>query len=105
MIAFGIRKNELKIFLEQSLSINEKELFLNLNELKGLTFSTVVRRLIEKNYPESTIKYILHRLKRFNLIEFGDKNCKGKPLEFTNLGKKFFEILGGELKNVKERSD
>ena len=96
MIAFGISRKELKIFLERSLRKREKELFLSLYELQGFTFSTAVRRISEKNYPESTAKYILQRLKRFNLIEFGDQNCKGKPLIFTDLGNTFFEILGGD---------
>ena len=96
MVAFGICKRELRIFLERSLKKKEKELFLGLYELQGVTFSAAVRKIVEDNYPESTTKYILQRLKKFNLIEFGDQNCKGKPLVFTDLGNMFFEILRGE---------
>lgn len=95
MIAFGISKRELRVFLERSLRNKEKELFLSLSELQGFTFSAAVRRL-DVIYPESTVKYVLQRLKRFNLVDFGDSSCKGKPLVFTDLGKTFFEILRGE---------
>jgi hypothetical protein len=97
VVAFGIVKEELRTFLERSLRTREKELFLNLYDLQGFTFSTTVKRIVEENYPESTIKYILKRLKKFNLIDFGDMKCKGKPLVFTDLGNIFFEILRGEL--------
>ena len=96
MVAFGICKRELRIFLERSLRTKEKELFLSLYELQGFTFSAAVRRLVDENYPGSTAKYVLRRLKKFNLIDFGDQNCKGKPLIFTDLGKSFFEILRGD---------
>ena len=69
-----------------------------LYELQGITFSAAVRRLINENYPESTAKYVLHRFKQFNLVDFGSQNCKGKPLVFTDLGNTFFEILRGESK-------
>ena len=95
MVAFGICKRDLKIFLERSLRTNEKKLFLILYELQGITFSSAVRRLVD-DYPESTAKYALQRLKKFNLIDFGNNDCKGKPLVFTDLGKTFFEILRGE---------
>ena len=98
MVAFGICKRDLKIFLERTLGTKEKELFLNLYGLQGVTFSAAVRRIVDENYSESTIKLVLQRLKKFNLIDFGDQNCKGKPLVFTNLGNTFFEILRGELK-------
>ncbi len=98
MVAFGICKKDLKIFLERSLRTKEKELFLSLYVLQGLTFSAAVRRLMDGNYPESTVKYVLQRLKKFNLIDFGNHECKGKPLIFTDLGNTFFEILRGELK-------
>lgn len=98
MVAFGISKRELRIFLERSLRTKEKELFLSLYKLQGFTFSTAVRRLVDENYPESTAKYVLQRLKKSNLIDFGDQNCKGKPLVFTDLGDTFFEILRGEFK-------
>jgi len=96
VVAFGVCKNELKIFLERSLRTKEKELFLILYELQGFTFSAAVRRLVEENYPESTAKYILQRLKQSNLVDFGDQNCKGKPLIFTDLGNAFIEVLRGE---------
>jgi hypothetical protein len=95
---FGISKKELKVFLERSLRRREKELLLSLYELEGFTFSAAVRRISEKGYPESTVKYILWRLKSFNLIDFGSHKCKGKPLVFTDLGNTFFEVLRGELK-------
>jgi hypothetical protein len=98
VVAFGIFKEELKTFLERSLRAREKELFLNLYQLQGVTFSAAVRKIVEEDYPESTTKYILKRLKKFNLIDFGDMSCKGKPLVFTDLGNTFFEILRGELK-------
>jgi len=96
VVAFGICKRDLRIFLERSLRTREKELFLSLYDLQGFTFSVAVRRLVDENYPESTAKYILYRLKKFNLIGFGNQDCKGKPLIFTDLGKIFFEILRGE---------
>jgi len=99
VVAFGtgIIEKELKIFLERSLKTKERELFLVLHEFQGFTFSAAVRRIVDKGFPESTVKCILQRLKQFNLIDFGNQNCKGKPLVFTNLGKMFFEILKGEL--------
>jgi hypothetical protein len=102
VILFGIPKREFKIFLEQSLRIKEKELFLSLHELQGVTFSTAVSRLSSENYPESTTKIILKRLKKFNVIDFGDMNNRGKPLKFTKLGEAFFNILNDKRggKNV-----
>jgi hypothetical protein len=97
VVAFGIYKRDLKIFLERSLRTKEKELFLSLYELQGFTFSTAVRRIGDKNYPESTAKCILKRFKQFNLVDFGNQNSKGKPLIFTDLGNSFFKILRGEL--------
>jgi len=96
VVTFGISKEELKIFLERSLKIKEKELFLDLYELQGITFSAAVRKIVDKDYPESTAKYVLKRFKKFNLVDFGNQNCKGKPLVFTDLGNVFFEILRGE---------
>jgi len=98
VVAFGICKRELRIFLERSLKTKEKELFLNLYKLQGSTFSTAVRKIMDENYPESTVKCVLQRFKEFNLIDFGNQNCKGKPLVFTDLGNTFFEILRGESK-------
>ena len=98
MVAFGICKKELRVFLERSLRTKEKELFLVLYDLQGITFSAAVRKITDKDYPESTAKCVLKRFKQFNLIDFGDQNCKGKPLVFTNLGNSFFEILRGESK-------
>ena len=92
---FGISKKELRIFLEGSLNKKEKELLLETYSLQGLTFSSAVAKL-SKNCPESTAKHILQRLKKFNLIDFGNRDCKGKPLVFTNVGNTFFEILRGE---------
>jgi len=98
VIAFGICERELKIFLERSLRTKEKELFLSLYELQGVTFSSAVRKLTDKNYPESTVKCVLKRFRQFNLIDFGNQNSKGKPLVFTDLGNSFFEILRDESK-------
>jgi len=98
VVAFGICKKELRVFLERSLRTKEKELFLVLYDLQGITFSAAVRKITDKDYPESTAKCVLKRFKQFNLIDFGDQNCKGKPLVFTNLGNSFFEILRGESK-------
>lgn len=61
-----------------------------LYELQGFTFSSAIRRIVDKNYPESAAKYVLQRLKKFNLIDFGSRDCKGKSLVFTNLGRTFF---------------
>jgi hypothetical protein len=97
VIAFGICKKELRIFLERSLRTKEKELFLSLYESQGITFSAAVRKITDKNYPESTAKCILNRFKQFNLVDFGNQNSKGKPLIFTDLGNSFFKILRGEL--------
>lgn len=97
MVAFGISRKELRIFLERSLRKREKELFLILNQYQGITFSAAVRRIVDRDYPESTVKYVLYRLKKFKLVDFGDQNTKGKPLTFTDLGNTFFKILrGGE---------
>ena len=96
MVAFGICRRELRIFLERSLRTKEKELFLILYEFQGFTFSAVIRRLTENNYPESTAKCVLQRLKKFNLIDFGNYENKGKPLVFTDLGKTFLQILKSE---------
>ena len=95
MVAFGICKKELRVFLERSLRTKEKELFLSLYDLQGITFSAAVRRIVREDYPESTVKCVLKRFKQFNLIDFGDQSCKGKPLIFTDLGKTFIEIFRG----------
>ena len=92
MVAFGINRRELKVFLERSLREKEKNLLLDCYTLKGNTFSSIVAKLSGK-YAESTIKLVLRRLKKFNLIDFGNHECKGKPLNFTNLGRTFLEIL------------
>ena len=94
MTVFGIPRRELKIFLERSLNKRERELLLNCHNYQGYTFSQVVAKL--NTYPQSTIKLVLRRLKNFNLMNFGDSKAKGKPLSFTKLGEKFFEILRGE---------
>jgi hypothetical protein len=91
--AFGHCKKELKIFLENSLNKKEKEILLKSYELRGQTFSFVVRTLSLK-YSESTIKTVLKRLKRFNLLDFGDFESRGKPFSFTELGMIFFKIIG-----------
>ena len=95
MVLFGIPRMELKTFLERSLNKRERELFLNCYKYQGYTFSRIANKLNE--YPQSTIKLILRRLKEFNLINCGDNRTKGRPLSFTKLGEKFFKILGGEL--------
>lgn len=99
MIAFGISRGELKIFLERSLSEKERRLLLDCYRLQGYTFSALVKKLTGYGYPESTVKFVLRRLKYLNLMDFGDIESKGKPLTLTDLGKKFSEILdGGESK-------
>jgi len=74
-----------------------KEITAHGKETRPILLPREVRRLVDENYPESTTKCIIQRLKQFNLIDFGNQNCKGKSLFFTNLGKTFFEILRGEL--------
>lgn len=93
---FGIPRRELKIYLERSLNKREIELLLNCHRYQGYTFSQVVNKL--NGYPQSTVKLVLRRLKSFNLIDFGDTRNKGKPLNFTKLGERFFEILRGEFR-------
>ena len=103
MIAFGISRKELKIFLERSLRRRERELFLKLYDLQGLTFSSAVRKLSEYGFPQSTAKYLLKKLKQLNLVDFGNKDLKGKSLFLNDLGKTFLEILRSDNDEV-ERS-
>ena len=98
MIAFGISKRELKIFLERSLSEKQRRLLLDCYKLQGYTFSALVKKLTGDGYPESTVKFLLRRLKYLNLIDIGDIKSKGKPLTLTDLGEKFYEILNGDPK-------
>ena len=98
MIVFGISKKELKVFLERSLRTKEKKIFLILHDLQGFTFSAAVRRIVNEDYPESTAKCILQRLKKFCLIDFGNNENKGKPLNFTSLGETFYKVLIGAKK-------
>jgi hypothetical protein len=92
---FGISRKELKIFLERSLKNKHTQLLLNVYKLQGNTFSYVVRILSREN-PESTIKYVLKKFKQLSLLDFGDFYSRGKPLRFTCLGEVFVEILGGD---------
>lgn len=92
MIVFGISRKELKIFLERSLNKKERKLILSCCELQGYTFSRIVKKL-NGLYPDSTLKFVLRRLKNFSLIDFGDVETKGKPLALTDLGKKISEVL------------
>ena len=93
---FGIPRRGLRNFLERSLSKREQEIFLNCYKYQGYTFSKVVSKL--NGHPQSTVKLVLRRLKNFNLIDFGDTETRGKPLNFTKLGERVYEILrGGDL--------
>ena len=91
---FGIPRKELRIYLERSLNKRETELLLNCYRYQGYTFSQVVSKL--NSYPQSTVKLVLRRLKGFVLLDFGDIETKGKPLKFTKLGERVFEVLRGE---------
>ena len=92
---FGIPRRELKVFLERSLNKREKELLLNCYRYQGYTFSQVVSKL-NGEYPESTVKLVLRRLKDFVLLDFGDSETKGKTLKFTRLGERVLEVLRSE---------
>ncbi len=94
MTVFGIPRRELKTFLERSLNKRERDLLLNCYRYQGCTFSQAVSKL--NGYPQSTVKLVLRRLKNFELIDFGDTETKGKPLNFTKLGERVFEVLRGE---------
>lgn len=96
MVAFGISRKDLRIFLEQSLNEKEKKLLLGCYKLQGYTFSSVARRLANNGDSESTVKLVLRRLKNYNLIDFGDLKSKGKPLSLTSLGEKIFQVLRGD---------
>lgn len=93
---FGIPRSEFKIFLGQSLNKKETELLRSSNRLRGNTFYYVVKRLSEKGYSPSTIKFVLKRLKYLNLVDFGDGKSRGKPLVLTALGQIFLEVISGE---------
>jgi hypothetical protein len=93
---FGISRSELRIFLERSLKKREKELLLECFKLQGYTFSALVKKLAGRGYPESTAKVVLRRLKFFGLIDIGDIKNKGRPLNFTVLGRNFLKILKRE---------
>lgn len=88
MSYFG--KHELRILLEASLSRLEKELFLNLASIEGMTFSCAVKQL---PYSESSAKSIIRRLKAKQLIECGDKSNTNVPLLLTDFGRKIFSVL------------
>lgn len=83
-------KRELKILLETSLSSLEREIFLNLAALEGMTFSCAVKQL---SYSESSAKAVIRKLKAKQLIECGDKNNTGVPLFLTDFGRKIFAVL------------
>lgn len=95
MSAFGLCEKQLKIFLENSLNKNEKKILLKSYKLRGQTFSSIVRNL-SLEYPESTVKTVLKRLKKFNLLDFGDFESKGKSFSFTELGLFFLRVISGK---------
>lgn len=88
MSYFG--KRELKILLETSLSNLEKQIFLNLAALEGMTFSCAVKQL---PYSESSTKAVIRRLKEKQLIDCGDKRNTNVPLFLTDFGRKIFAVL------------
>ncbi len=88
MSYFG--KRELKILLDASLSRLERQIFLNLASLEGMTFSCAVKQL---PYSESSAKAVIRRLKAKQLIECGDKNNMNVPLFMTDFGRKIFAVL------------
>ncbi len=75
------------------LSLSEKEKLILSEIIEGKTFSYVVRRL-SKNYSESTVKYILRKLKGKGLINCGSSDDRGIPVSYTILGSRVCEILG-----------
>jgi hypothetical protein len=83
----------LRFFLEASLSKKQREIFLYCDQQSGDTFSSIVD---SSPFPKSTSKYVMKQLKSFGLIDFGDINNKGKPLDITNLGATFVKILRGD---------
>lgn len=87
---FVFRASELKILLEASLSRLEKDIFINLASLEGMTFSCAVKQL---PYSESSAKTVIRRLKAKQLIECGNKNNTNVPLVLTDFGRKIFSVL------------
>ncbi|MFH0830055.1 MAG: hypothetical protein V1887_02760 [Candidatus Aenigmatarchaeota archaeon] len=86
MHCFG--KDELRTFLERSLSEREKDIFLRTAALQGNSVTSVSRLL--SGYPQSTAKLILRRLRGKGLIIYAE----GLPLRCTPLGRKVAGILG-----------
>ena len=78
--------------LESSLSKNLISVFLRVEDFEGKTFSYTVRRL-SGDYSESSVKYILRRLREMELIDCGNSEERGKPLRFTDFGRKIKEVL------------
>ncbi|MFZ3076975.1 MAG: hypothetical protein WA139_00805 [Candidatus Aenigmatarchaeota archaeon] len=76
--------------LETSLSNLEREIFLNLATLEGMTFSCAVKQL---PYSESSAKAVVRRLKAKQLIECGDKSNTNVPLVLTEFGRKILVVL------------
>ncbi len=93
MVEFGLSKPELKSFLENSLSSREIAILASCREYEGCTFSQTVKSV--RRCAPSTTKLVMKRLKRFGLVDFGNNQCKGRPVTFTQLGRMFLEILGG----------
>lgn len=89
MFYFG--REELRILLEASLSGREIKIFQSLSLYEGRTFSSVVRLL--PDYPESTAKNIIRKLKSLNLIECGDRDNTNIPLVLTDFGLAILEVL------------
>ena len=83
----------MKIFAEKSLTKRELNIFLNLPI--GNTYSKIVREL-GRDYPESTIKYVLRNLRKKNLIICGNSVNRGILVRYTFLGNFLFGLLGGD---------
>lgn len=79
MIVFG--KAELALFVARALTKRQLEVFCLISSLNGLSYSGIVRQL-EGKYPQSTVKYILKRLRDLGLVNFD----VGRPLVLTRLG-------------------
>ena len=79
MVSFG--RDEVKAFLENSLTERETQILEVAGSLVGHTYSTAVR-MLSHQLPESTVKYVLKNLKRKGLIKFENNS----PIKLTRLG-------------------
>lgn len=92
MIVFG--KREFASFVARTISPRQLEIFCAAGLLQGLTFSGIVREL-SKNYPQSTVKYVLKFLRSAGLLDFEN----GQPMQFTKLGSFIKEGVENENNN------